>query len=248
MNLDKAERLFDAGPQGVLEWNHRRAAGEAIPDLREVDLWARKLSGINLSGLRLIGACLCDTTLDNANFRGATLYGANLSSINARGACFVNADLRKSQFGVFSVGLGHSCTFADVSGADFTRARLGHADLTETIVGNACFCEADLTAADLRYTNFSWADTTHAKLDGVIWNDPVQEETSVPFGEWLRAQREFRGMSPEGLAAQIGCGLSGYDITTIMEKKTDGVAPSFARRLAAVFRIAVSDVPKRSAD
>jgi hypothetical protein len=244
MNSDDAERLFDAGPEGAQEWNRRRALGEPVPDLREVDLWARELPGINLSGLRLIGGCLCEAILSNADFRGAVLHSANLESVKARGACFVEADLRQSHFGVFSMGLGHSSDSADVRGADFSRARLCDADLSETLVTGARFCEADLTNADLRYSEFSSADTTNAKLDGAIWNDPVVVvEPKVHFGHWLRKQRESQGMSADELAAKIGYGLCGYDVTTFMEYKSDGVAHHLAQRLAEIFGIAISDVP-----
>jgi uncharacterized protein YjbI with pentapeptide repeats len=150
-----------------------------------------------------------------------------------------------SRFGVFSPGLGHSSEFADVSSADFSRARLNRADLSETIVAGARFCDADLTNADLRYTDFSRADTTGAKLEGVIWSDPVREKPKAHFGYWLREQRQLRGMSPEELANQLGCGLTANDLTTYMEHNADGVSPQLAECLAHVFRIAVSDVPMR---
>lgn len=248
MNLDEAQRLFERGSDGVEEWNRRRGAGEPIPDLREVDLCGCELSGINLSGARLLGACLCEAKLANVDFRRAVLHSANLASVTAVGACFADADLRQSAFGVFSLGLGHSGTFADVSSADFSRARLSRANLTETIVAGARFCDADLSNADLRYTDFSRADTTNAKLDGVTWSDPIREEPKAHFGHWLREQRQLRGMSPEELAAQLGCGLSAYDVTTFMERKADGVSRQLAQCLAQVFRIAVSDVPMRPED
>ena len=93
MNLDEAQQLFERGPDGVQEGNHRRAAGEAIPDLREADLYGLELPGINLSGARLHGGCLCEAKLVNADFRRAVLHSANLASVTAVGACFVDADL-----------------------------------------------------------------------------------------------------------------------------------------------------------
>jgi uncharacterized protein YjbI with pentapeptide repeats len=248
MNLDEAQRLFERGPDGVQEWNRRRAAGEPIPSLREADLHGAELSGINLSGAKLLGACLCEAKIVDADLHGAILCGANLASVTAIGACFADADLRDSEFGVFSIGLGHASTSADVSRADFSRARLNRAYLSETIVAGARFCEADLTNADLRHSDFSGADTTNAKFDGVIWSDSSPEESTVHFGIWLREQRESRGMSPEELAAQLGGGLSAYDVTSLMEKKPDCASRRLALRLAQVFRIAVSDVPMRPVD
>ena len=181
MNLDEAQRLYERGSDGVQEWNRRRAAGEPIPDLRKFDLSGYDLSGINLSGMRLLGVYLCGAELVNADFRRAILHSANLASVTAVGACFADADLRQSKFGIFSIGVGHSSAHADVSGADFSRTRLHGADLSETIVVGARFCDADLTNADVRYTDFSKADTTHAKLDGVIWSDPYQRKTDSTF-------------------------------------------------------------------
>lgn len=105
---------------------------------------------------------------------------------------------------------------------------------------SACFANADL-----RYSDFSSADTTNAKLEGVIWSEPFSEKPTVHFGNWLREQRKLRGMSPEELAAQLGRGLTAYDVTTFMEKKPDGASRQLAQRLAQVFRIAISDVPMR---
>ena len=163
MNLDDVENLFEAGPKGVEEWNSKRVAGETIPDLGEVIVCELELSGVDFSGLRLVGACFCNANLDNANFHGANLRGADLSSVQARHACFIEADLRDSRFGVWSLGLGHSGPNADISGADFTRARLARARLDGTYVRDACFDHADLTGVDLPDTNLSLAKATNAK-------------------------------------------------------------------------------------
>ena len=123
------------------------------------------------------------------------------------------------------------------------------ADLTECIVVGARFCRSDLREAALWDTDFSRADLTEAVLDGAIRDPP--RPSALPtaplanFGEWLRRQRESRGMSPDELADQIGYGLSGYDVTMLMEKKSDGPGPQLTQRLAEVFCIAVSDVPGR---
>ena len=248
MNLDEAQRLFERGSDGVHEWNRRRAAGEPIPDLRKFDLSGYDLSGINLSGVRLPGVYLCGAELVNADFRRAILHSANLASVTAVGACFADADLRQSKFGIFSTGVGHSNAHADVSSADFSRTRLHGADLSETIVVGARFCDADLTNADVRYADFSKADTTNAKLDGVIWSDPIRERPTAHFGNWLREQCQSRGMSPEEFAAQLGFGLTAHNVKTFMEEKADGASRQLAQSLAQVFCIAVSEVPMRSGE
>jgi len=245
MDLNEAQRLFEGGPEGIEEWNRRRQQGESIPDLREVDLWHKDLSGINLSGARLLGACLCESNLANADCTRAILYQANLQSVKAPGARFVAADLRYAEFGVFCLGLGYPWSMADLTGTDFSAARLSSADLTECIVQGARFYRADLTKADLRYTDFSQADLTEAILDDAIWNDPSPPPPPPPpphFGTWLREQRESRGLTRADLARQLDLGLCHVDIK-LLESKPGCDSAQLALRVARAFGIPVSGVP-----
>jgi len=247
MDRDEAQQLLERGPDGVQEWNRRRAAGEAIPSLREVDLYRGDLAGVNFQGARLLGGCLAEANLTDADCSGAILYEACLQSVKARGARFVGADLRHADFGVFCIGLGYEWTTTDLTSADFSDARMRHAKLTECTVDGARFCRADMREAVLWDTDFSRADLAEAMLDGAIWDAPRSPEPPAPinFGQWLREQRQSRGLTPEQLAARIGCGLCAYDVTNILEKKPDGALPDLARRLADALGIAVSDVPMR---
>jgi len=59
MDLDEAIRLLKGGPEGVAEWNRRRAASEEIPGLhragiREFDLSEANLRETNLGGANLV--------------------------------------------------------------------------------------------------------------------------------------------------------------------------------------------------
>lgn len=244
MDRDEAEKLLEAGPGGVEEWNRLRAAGETIPNLDEFDFSAKELNGINLGGLRVNRGCFWGTELNDADFRGAKLEGADFSSVQARGACFAGSDLRCSKFGIFSIGLGHSSTHADLSKADLSDAILRGADLTETHVFETRFCRADLTDADLCYTELSMADMTDAILEGVTWQAP-SPCPPIHFGNRLREEREARGISPAELAARVGCGLTGFDISRIVEKQADRDAPYLLRCFTEVVRTATDIPPER---
>ncbi len=74
MDRDEALKLLKGGEQGIREWNQRRLAGEAIPDL-----FGANLSGANLSGADLSGAILQIADLRDADLSGADLSGADLT-------------------------------------------------------------------------------------------------------------------------------------------------------------------------
>jgi hypothetical protein len=242
MTIEEAERLFSAGPAGVAEWNRRRTSGEPIPNLEDVDFWRKELPGINLSGARLSGAQLFEAVLTHADFRQADLSWADFASAKVSGACFVEADLRRARFGVFSLGLGHSGSCADLEGADFSRARLCGADLSDSLVRGARFCGADLTGADLRYSNFSEADLSDAILVDLIQNPPPPPAPAITFGPWLRRQREFRGWTHADLARQLGLGLCHIDVKQL-ESRQRCDSLQVLIRIAEVFGVASGDVP-----
>ena len=56
MNLDEARQLFDGGPDGVEEWNRRRAVGEPLPDLRQAGVLrsASVMDAIARSSARIV--------------------------------------------------------------------------------------------------------------------------------------------------------------------------------------------------
>ena len=81
MDRDEALKLLKSGEEGIREWNQRRRADEAIPDLTEADL-----PGANLSDANLGGAILSYADLRGANLRGANLREAHLSYAILSGA------------------------------------------------------------------------------------------------------------------------------------------------------------------
>lgn len=250
MTREEAKRLLCMGQEGVGEWNRRRREGEPIPKLRELDVMGADLTGIDLSGVRILGGIFAEATLAEANCRGAVLYGGYFASANLRGTCLVDADLRHSEFGIFSIGLGHCGPYADLSSADLSRARLRGANLDETILAETSFRGADLTRAILGSSDLSTSDLTGARLDSVQ-RDPHRprprqpEAPRVHFGQWLRTRREELGLTPDELAAALGFGLTGYDVTTFMEKKSVGVADQeLAARLSEALRVPVTEIPR----
>ncbi len=249
MTREEAECLLRMGSAGVDEWNRRRAEGEPVPSLREVDVMSGDLTGINLSGVRLLGGCFMGANLSSADCRGAVLFGGYFRSAILRGACLVAADLRHSCFGVFSAGLGHSGPKADLTGADFSRARLFKADLSESIMEGARFDGADLTRADLRYCNLTRDDLADATLDFAVLSHVSPQSPPIPqrrhFGKWLKGQRESRGLTPDNMADELGCGLTGYDVETFLESKEEGVSKYLASRLATILNVPVAEVPLR---
>lgn len=85
----------------------------AIEELRlSGGLSSGVLSGADLSAADLRGLDLTDAELTGCTFRAADLRGTNLSGATLRDCSFVMADMR-----------GCTTDFADVVGADFSRAR-----------------------------------------------------------------------------------------------------------------------------
>jgi Pentapeptide repeats (8 copies) len=148
MDCDEALKLLKGGEEGIREWNERRRAGEAIPDLTEADLPGANLSGANLSGAKLIGAKLFGAKLIGANLIGANLIGAKLIGAILREAHLSSADLILADLILANLSganlSGAKLIGADLSGADLIGANLSRADLS-----NAMMVRADLRGAKL---------------------------------------------------------------------------------------------------
>ena len=79
MDRDEALRLLRGGSEGIEEWNQRRRAGEAIPDLTGADLGEADLTRATL-----------DVTAGEKTWRGSAADGrrevvAPLASLTASG-------------------------------------------------------------------------------------------------------------------------------------------------------------------
>src|SRR5579883_3212089 len=124
---------------------------EVLLDLRNADLKA-----VNLSGVDLIRADLREADLSGANLDNAVLVEADLSGVNLSGAN-LSADLK-----------GANLSRANLSGAnltrvDFTKANLTRTNFTQAIIGWTRFRNVDLRyaygLADVRHLGPSTFDT-----------------------------------------------------------------------------------------
>jgi len=143
MDCDEARKLLKGGEEGIREWNYRREADEAIPDLTGANLRGADLSRANLSDAILRGAYLRDANLRDANLRGADLSrailrGAILRRANLRGAILGSANLR-----------GAILSSANLTGANLTGANLSSANLTGANLIRAIMVDVDLRGAKL---------------------------------------------------------------------------------------------------
>ena len=147
MDRDEALKLLKSGEEGIREWNQRRRADEAIPDLSGADLRRAYLSGADLSSANLRRAIL-----NTADLSGAILSGADLVRADLFGADLSGADLGHASLN--TADLHHAIlNTADLSGANLSHADLRHADLRHAILSGA-----DLSGANLSHAKLSDAD------------------------------------------------------------------------------------------
>jgi hypothetical protein len=157
MHLDEALKLLKRGTEGIAEWNRRRDAGAAIPDLNGADLSGADLIGANLSRADLSRAKLGYANLNNANFHGAELSYANLN----------NANLHAAEF-----------SYANLSRADLSRAKLGYANLNNANLHGAELSYANLNNANLSGTKLSQANLHGAELHGAELSEALCDDTA----------------------------------------------------------------------
>jgi uncharacterized protein YjbI with pentapeptide repeats len=121
------------------------------------------ISGWDLEGINLAGKDLAGATLQGANLRKADLSGATLGEAN-----LTRADLRQAVLVCVTQGVvpgGVVLRYADLRGADLTRAKLKGADLFGAKLGKAVLAGASLgKRIDLRSADLRRADLRKAKL------------------------------------------------------------------------------------
>ena len=160
MDRNEALRLLKGGPEGVAEWNRRRA-GELVPGLGGADLGGASLAGANFGGANFGGPKLFGGfNLAEANLAGADLGWANLNEANLRKASLNGTSL----IGVDLAGA--KLNEADLSGADLRVANLRRADLRK-----ADLRMANLWMANLSGVNLSGADLALARCLGTVFAD-----------------------------------------------------------------------------
>ncbi|MEO1292729.1 MAG: pentapeptide repeat-containing protein [Pseudomonadota bacterium] len=143
-----------------------------------ISLTGAQMSGVDLSGAKLIGAEMADINLnaarltkawlDGATMRGASLDFALVDQARLDGADLANVKARQVQL-----------EWSSLIGADLSGAMLNRADLTGADLTDAALDRADLSGARLVEADFSGASLAGADLRGAdlsnAWN--VETET-----------------------------------------------------------------------
>ncbi len=163
MDRDEALKLLKGGEEGIREWNQRRRAGEAIPDL----------SGANLGYAILLGANLSQADLSGAILLGANLSQADLSYANLHWAILTEeADLSYAKLSYASLGYA-KLNRANLSGADLMGANLSGADLIGANLSGADLMGASLNGADLMGASLNGANLTEANLSSANLTEAI---------------------------------------------------------------------------
>jgi hypothetical protein len=145
---------------GVEAWNRwREKHYELVPNLYEIDLSWRNLSGANL----------CQTDLGWTNLSYAQLEKANLSDATGNGAFLEQATLKNA------ILIRTNLSKADLSGANLFEANLRGTQLT-----GAKLERASLARAILDSTTLTGATLTHCLVYGVsAWNVQLADATQL---------------------------------------------------------------------
>ncbi len=155
MEREEALSLLRNEIDGVEVWNHRRAAGEGIPEFIRADLSGTDLREINfslanLAGSEFLRSDLRWALLSNADLNGADLRGAKLNSADLKSANLSGADVRE----------------AELRGVDLSASNLSQANLSATDLSEADLTGAKLEGATLAKANLRWTNLTGANLRG----------------------------------------------------------------------------------
>src|SRR5579883_2083019 len=189
---------------------------EVLLDLRNADLKA-----VNLSGVDLIRADLREADLSGANLDNAVLVEADLSGVNLSGANFSFADLE-------GANLSHTnMNYTDLQGARLVGSDLSNTDLTEAYLNEAYLNEANLTDTNLCGANLTRVDFTKANL------------TRTNFTQAIIGWTRFRNVDLRyayGLADVRHLGPSTFDTDTLACSK-DSIPETF------LHHVKVADTP-----
>jgi uncharacterized protein YjbI with pentapeptide repeats len=175
MDRDEALRLLKSGPEGVKEWNRRRKAREAIPNLSVANLSDANLSDANLSVANLRGADLCGANLCGANLRGANLIDANLIDANLidanlHGVKLIDANLSGANLSDAKLSVAN-LSVANLRYANLHGANLSGANLSVASLHGANLSGANLSVANLRVAHLRGANLRGANLSGADLSD-----------------------------------------------------------------------------
>jgi hypothetical protein len=204
MDRDEALKLLKGRTEGIDEWDQRRRAGEAIPDLSDADFSDAVLSRADLFG----------AILNRANFEHADLTQTNLSRAELRDADLRSADLTMANL-----------SGANLSGANLTMADLFHANLSEANLSRANVIDANLIEASLNGANLSKADLNGANLSGAYLYEANASQAHLGEAYLGEAHCMFTALNDvdlsevKGLGTVIHEGPSFISIDTLFKSK-----------------------------
>lgn len=116
-------------------------------------------------------ANLCQSILEGANFKNATLTGANLAGANLKNSNFENANLFSAKLTGAQMNVVNlenaNLVGAEISGADLSGANLYAAKLIKANLENVTLSRANLEKADLSAANFKNSYLFNSNLSGV---------------------------------------------------------------------------------
>ena len=191
MDRDEALKLLKGGIERIREWNQRRRADEAIPDLSDADLSDADLSGANLSGANLSGANLSGANLSAANLSAANLSNADLSDADLSNAILSDANLRGANLSDANLRdanlRGANLSAANLSAANLRDANLRGANLSDADLSNADLSNAILRGANLSNAILSDADLSNAILRGANLSNAILSDAILRGGNLSRA-------------------------------------------------------------
>jgi len=174
MDRDEIVRLLKGGQNGIARWNKRRNRSKVDLNLSGVDLRAAVLCNVDLSFARLDGAIFVGADLSNAHLHKSDLRGANLSSADLYASDLTGAKLGDADL-----------NWADFSAADLTAAELCRANLSGAIFRDADLARAEITGAVCHSTVFASVDLSQVKgLDLLVHKGP----STVGIDTLIRSQ------------------------------------------------------------
>ena len=209
-------KYFDLTTDEFTKSDMTRAEIEAalakLPEGQTLDLSAKRLNNLDLSGMDLSRVKLNAARINGCNFKGSNFSGVSLDSAWALKSDFTNATFIGSS--LFQTQMMD----AKLDGANFSNAMVG-ADMSRASLVGALFQDAML-APDL--TNQSMGlmrgVLKSAKLDGASFKGANLKRSSFDFASLRGA--DFEGADLEG-AELSGADLTGANVTNANFDKAD---------------------------
>lgn len=148
-------------------------------DLSDADLTEARLESADAVGANFRGACLVQADLRRLRAEGASFVGADLSGARCHRAYFTDADLRDARFHDADLDRA-DLRDAVLTGADFTGARLTFAKLSGRRLTDAVFDGADFHSARLQACRLDGMILPGARMDRALLHGASLTSASMP--------------------------------------------------------------------